>query len=178
MWDFPFFYNYKEHAEETQGYDCLKEANDFTKRIIQDGIATIGMNTQQVYFRIPLIHPNKTNSIGEKGNSTIVIQGKTITREGWLYAHLDGGLIARQMELHPEKPPALLVDGVDDMDQLHCMEQLKLALKTAIEIAQPISKKRGSTVTFKIAEPYFEKEWVKNGGQPFLMNKNANQQEK
>ena len=50
MWDFAFFYNYKDHAEEAQGYDCLKEANDFTKRIIQDGIATIGMNTQQVYF--------------------------------------------------------------------------------------------------------------------------------
>ena len=35
--------------------------------------------------------------------------------KGWWYAHFDGDWIARQMELHPDRPPVLLVAGKDDM---------------------------------------------------------------
>jgi hypothetical protein len=35
--------------------------------------------------------------------------------KGWWYAHFDGEWIARQMELHPDRPPILLIAGKDDM---------------------------------------------------------------
>ena len=38
--------------------------------------------------------------------------------KGWWYAHFDGEWIARQMELHPDKPPVILIAGKDDM-QVH-----------------------------------------------------------
>lgn len=56
----------------------------------------IAMNRQQRFFRIPFIRP------GEQYNN----------KKGWWYAHFDGPWIARQMELHPEKHPILLVAGL------------------------------------------------------------------
>lgn len=56
------------------------------------------MNRQQRYFRIPFIRP------GEQYN----LQNR---KKGWWYAHFDGPWIARQMELHPDKHPVLLVAG-------------------------------------------------------------------
>ena len=35
--------------------------------------------------------------------------------KGWWYAHFDGEWIARQMELHPDRAPILLLAGKDDM---------------------------------------------------------------
>lgn len=32
-------------------------------------------------------------------------------KRGWWYAHFDGQYVARQMELHPDKPAILLVAG-------------------------------------------------------------------
>ena len=49
------------------------------------------------YFRIPFVRP-----------SVIMTQGQ---QKGWWFAHFEGQWIARQMELHPEKPPILLVAG-------------------------------------------------------------------
>ena len=46
------------------------------------------------YFRIPFVRPS-------------VITGQ----KGWWFAHFQGQWIARQMELHPEKPSILLVAG-------------------------------------------------------------------
>ena len=50
----------------------------------------------QRYFRIPFTRPEDK----KKG-----------AKKGWWFAHFDGQWIARQMELHPEKPPVLLVAG-------------------------------------------------------------------
>lgn len=57
------------------------------------------MNRQQRYFRIPFIRP---------GDQYKEPQAK---KKGWWYAHFDGPWIARQMELHPDKQPILLVAG-------------------------------------------------------------------
>ena len=59
----------------------------------------VAMNRQQRYFRIPFIRP---------GDQYKDPQGK---KKGWWYAHFDGPWIARQMELHPDKQPILLVAG-------------------------------------------------------------------
>lgn len=60
----------------------------------------IEVNRQQRYFRIPFIRP--ADQYKEPQNK----------KKGWWYAHFDGTWIARQMELHPDKPPILLVAGV------------------------------------------------------------------
>jgi len=54
---------------------------------------------QQRYFRIPLTKPSD-----EHHSSHVVVKG-------WWYAHFDGRWIARQMELHNDKEPILLVAG-------------------------------------------------------------------
>lgn len=59
----------------------------------------VAMNRQQRYFRIPFIRP---------GDQYKDPQNK---KKGWWYAHFDGPWIARQMELHPEKQPIVLVAG-------------------------------------------------------------------
>lgn len=57
------------------------------------------MNRQQRYFRIPFIRPSEQYKDPQN------------KKKGWWYAHFDGPWIARQMELHPDKPPILLVAG-------------------------------------------------------------------
>lgn len=57
------------------------------------------MNRQQRYFRIPFIRPG--DQYKDPHNN----------KKGWWYAHFDGPWIARQMELHPDKQPILLVAG-------------------------------------------------------------------
>lgn len=56
------------------------------------------MNRQQRYFRIPFVRPSEPYKDPQN-------------KKGWWYAHFDGPWIARQMELHPDKPPILLVAG-------------------------------------------------------------------
>lgn len=58
------------------------------------------MNRQQRFFRIPFIRPADQYKDPQS------------KKKGWWYAHFDGPWIARQMELHPDKPPILLVAGV------------------------------------------------------------------
>jgi myosin-6 len=58
------------------------------------------MKRQQRFFRIPFIRP--ADQYKDPQNK----------KKGWWYAHFDGPWIARQMELHPDKPPILLVAGV------------------------------------------------------------------
>lgn len=53
-----------------------------------------GVNEQR-YFRIPFVRPSAPS--GQKG---------------WWFAHFDGQWIARQLEIHPEKQPILLVAGL------------------------------------------------------------------
>ncbi|XP_045467854.1 myosin heavy chain 95F isoform X3 [Harmonia axyridis] len=90
-------------------------------------------NYKQRYFRIPFTRgdPNK---------------------KGFWFAHFDGQYVARQMELHPEKCPVLLVAGKDDM------QMCELSLEET-----GLTRKRGA----EILESEFEKEWQKNDGKPY-----------
>ena len=62
-----------------------------------------GASEAQRYFRIPFVRPSDQHREGQE------------RKKGWWYAHFDGKWIARQMEIHPEKEPVLLLAG-----QLRC----------------------------------------------------------
>uniref|UniRef100_A0A8D3A8U6 Unconventional myosin-VI n=1 Tax=Scophthalmus maximus TaxID=52904 RepID=A0A8D3A8U6_SCOMX len=101
----------------------------------------VAMNRQQRYFRIPFIRP---------GDQYKDPQGK---KKGWWYAHFDGPWIARQMELHPDKQPIVLVAGKDDM------EMCELSLEET-----GLSRKRGA----EILPRQFEEIWERCGGIQYL----------
>lgn len=95
----------------------------------------------QRYFRIPFVRPRDAQKEGDD------------KRRGWWYAHFDGPWIARQMELHPDKVPVLLISGVDDMK----MCELRLE-------ETGLARKRGA----EILDYEFEEEWGSNGGGELL----------
>ena len=97
---------------------------------------------QQRFFRIPFVRPGD-----DKGGSAAAPKKK-----GWWFAHFDGQWVVRQMELHPDKPPVLLVAGKDDM------EMCELPLEET-----GLSRKRGA----EILPREFEEEWRRNGGGPY-----------
>ncbi|CAB1330657.1 unnamed protein product [Coregonus sp. 'balchen'] len=103
----------------------------------------IAMNRQQRYFRIPFIRP---------GDQYKDPQNK---KKGWWYAHFDGPWIARQMELHPDKQPILLVAGKDDM------EMCELSLEET-----GLTRKRGA----EILPRQFEEIWERCDGITYLRN--------
>ncbi|XP_077145980.1 unconventional myosin-VI isoform X8 [Ranitomeya variabilis] len=103
----------------------------------------IEANRQQRYFRIPFIRP--ADQYKEPQNK----------KKGWWYAHFDGPWIARQMELHPDKPPILLVAGKDDM------EMCELSLEET-----GLTRKRGA----EILPRQFEEIWERCGGIQYLSN--------
>jgi len=88
----------------------------------------------QRYFRIPFVRPGEGNAGSKKG---------------WWFAHFDGQWIARQMELHPEKPAVILVAGKHDM------EMCELSLDET-----GLTRKRGA----EILPREFDAEWSKCGG--------------
>ncbi|XP_055588992.1 myosin heavy chain 95F isoform X2 [Uranotaenia lowii] len=90
------------------------------------------------YFRIPFVRPSPNQEDNNK--------------RGWWYAHFDGQYVARQMELHADKPPILLVAGVDDM------QMCELSLEET-----GLTRKRGA----EILEHEFNREWERNGGKPY-----------
>merc|ERR1712021_40485 len=94
----------------------------------------------QRFFRIPFVRPGD----------------KKAAKKGWWYAHFDGQWIARQMELHPEKPPVLLLAGRDDM------EMCELSLEET-----GLTRKRGA----EILPREFETEWSKFGGEAYVSAK-------
>jgi len=100
----------------------------------------------QRFFRIPFVRP------GDKKAG----EGKKGAKKGWWYAHFDGQWIARQMELHPEKAPVLLLAGRDDM------EMCELSLEET-----GLTRKRGA----EILPREFETEWSKFGGEPYVTAK-------
>ncbi len=61
--------------------------------------------------------------------------------KGWWYAHFDGEWIARQMELHPDRAPILLLAGKDDMQVCTCHMTLKVWfwVKLGIKLKFPLS---------------------------------------
>ncbi|XP_061602447.1 unconventional myosin-VI-like isoform X5 [Cololabis saira] len=101
----------------------------------------VALNRQQRYFRIPFVRP---------GDQYKDPQNK---KKGWWYAHFDGPWIARQMELHPDKQPIVLVAGKDDM------EMCELSLEET-----GLSRKRGA----EILPRQFEEIWERCGGLQYL----------
>nr|prf myosin VI:SUBUNIT=heavy chain [Mus musculus] len=101
----------------------------------------IDMKRQQRFFRIPFIRP--ADQYKDPQNK----------KKGWWYAHFDGPWIARQMELHPDKPPILLVAGKDDM------EMCELNLEET-----GLTRKRGA----EILPRQFEEIWERCGGIQYL----------
>lgn len=89
------------------------------------------------YFRIPFVRPSNDPNDN--------------TKRGWWYAHFDGQYVARQMELHADKPPILLVAGIDDM------QMCELSLEET-----GLTRKRGA----EILEHEFNSMWERNGGKP------------
>ncbi|XP_044613460.1 unconventional myosin-VI isoform X2 [Equus asinus] len=98
---------------------------------------------QQRFFRIPFIRP--ADQYKDPQNK----------KKGWWYAHFDGPWIARQMELHPDKPPILLVAGKDDM------EMCELNLEET-----GLTRKRGA----EILPRQFEEVWERCGGIQYLQS--------
>ncbi|KAM6165682.1 unconventional myosin-VI isoform 2-T2 [Erethizon dorsatum] len=103
----------------------------------------IEMNRQQRFFRIPFIRPADQYKDPQS------------KKKGWWYAHFDGPWIARQMELHPDKPPILLVAGKDDM------EMCELNLEET-----GLTRKRGA----EILPRQFEEVWERCGGIQYLQS--------
>ncbi|KAK2586696.1 hypothetical protein KPH14_011736 [Odynerus spinipes] len=101
------------------------------------------VESSQRYFRIPFVRP----AANQQDNSHA--GGK----RGWWYAHFDGQYVARQMELHPDKPPILLLAGVDDM------QMCELSLEET-----GLTRKRGA----EILEHEFNREWERHGGKPYI----------
>jgi len=93
----------------------------------------------QRYFRIPFVRPgDKEKGFGPKG---------------WWYAHFDGQWIARQMEIHPDHEPVLLIAGKHDMDMC------ELSLQET-----GLASKRGA----EILPREFEAKWKEWGGEPYV----------
>uniref|UniRef100_A0A8C7SX04 Unconventional myosin-VI n=1 Tax=Oncorhynchus mykiss TaxID=8022 RepID=A0A8C7SX04_ONCMY len=103
----------------------------------------MAMNRQQRYFRIPFIRP--ADQYKDPQNK----------KKGWWYAHFDGPWIARQLELHPDKQPILLVAGKDDM------EMCELSLEET-----GLTRKRGA----EILPRQFEEIWERCDGITYLRN--------
>jgi myosin-6 len=92
---------------------------------------------EQRYFRIPFLRQGSATSGGQRG---------------WWFAHFDGMWIARQLELHPNREPILLVAGQHDIDMCELsLQETRLVSKRGAEI---------------LARE-FEAEWQKHGGLPY-----------
>ncbi|CAF1657741.1 unnamed protein product [Rotaria magnacalcarata] len=101
-----------------------------------------GKASEQRFFRIPFLRPNEQSS-----------DASDQKKKGWWYAHFDDKWIARQMEIHPNKKPILLVSGIDDMNMCELsLDETGLTVKKGAEIL----------------ENDFEQEWLKNGGREYL----------
>lgn len=69
--------------------------------------------------------------------------------KGWWFAHFSDQWIVRQVELHPDKRPLLLVAGKDDLEMCELsLDETGLAIKRGAEIL----------------EAEFEEVWSKHGG--------------
>ena len=90
------------------------------------------------YFRVPFVRPS---------------QDKLNKKKGWWFAHFEGQWVVRQLELHSDKQPLLLLAGRDDMDMC------ELSLEET-----GLTRKRGA----EILEHEFEDAWTKYGGKPFV----------
>lgn len=106
------------------------------------GPSSAGLNEQR-YFRIPFVKPAGTETTRQQASGS---------QRGWWFAHFDGQWIARQLELHPDREPILLIAGQHDI------EMCELSLRET-----RLTSKRGA----EILPQEFEEEWAKHGGKPY-----------
>ncbi|XP_077539631.1 myosin heavy chain 95F jaguar [Haemaphysalis longicornis] len=101
------------------------------------------------------VSPGPQGGAGEEGRQRYfrIPFRKDGSSSGLWFAHFDGQYIARQMELHPGRPPVLLLAGRDDMQ----MCELKLE-------ETGLARKRGA----EILEHEFDAEWAKYGGPVYV----------
>ncbi|KAK3097679.1 hypothetical protein FSP39_012037 [Pinctada imbricata] len=119
----------------------LKNAEDPVVQATSKPPPQTGENTQR-FFKIPFARP-----ADEFRNDP------THKKHGQWYAHFDGQYIARQMELYPDKPPMLLVAGVDDL------QMCELSLDET-----GLTRKKGAEILGKD----FEAVWNSNSGKEIL----------
>lgn len=81
----------------------IMESASKTPRLPQKAV----LDNSQRYFRIPFQRPGTDQS-----------------KRGWWFAHFDGQYVARQMELHPDKTPILLVAGKSSRNNLYTTPSL------------------------------------------------------
>lgn len=112
-------------------------------------LATRRLANEQRYFRIPFVKSTQQGGQAAAG------------QRGWWFAHFDGQWIARQLEIHPDKKPILLVAGKDDI------EMCELSLKET-----RLTSKRGA----EILPQEFEEEWQRHGGKPYHSRNQASAQ--
>ncbi|XP_069688949.1 myosin heavy chain 95F isoform X2 [Periplaneta americana] len=120
---------------------------DAASKVPRATVRTPINTSSQRYFRIPFIRPSVSN------NPTAGNELGAGNKRGWWYAHFDGQYVARQMELHPDKPAILLLAGVDDM------QMCELSLDET-----GLTRKRGA----EILEHEFNREWEKHGGKEYV----------
>ncbi len=113
-----------------------------SKPVLRPRTSVMVPSDAQRFFRIPFVKPNADSSNSAPAD-----------KKGYWYAHFDGQWIARQMELHPDKPPVLLVAGLDDM------QMCELSLDET-----GLTRKRGA----EILEHEFVREWEKAGGATYV----------
>ncbi|CAG0920544.1 unnamed protein product [Notodromas monacha] len=136
----------RNSGEETErAPPMILEAAKFVEAKLANGVGGLSVGDQR-YFRIPFLRPN-----AEEEQTKVMVS--TSGQKGWWFAHFDGQYIARQMELHDDKSPLLLVAGKDDM------QMCELALEET-----GLTRKKGA----EILEHEFEKEWTANGGQVYV----------
>uniref|UniRef100_A0A7I4XXY4 Myosin heavy chain 95F n=2 Tax=Haemonchus contortus TaxID=6289 RepID=A0A7I4XXY4_HAECO len=107
----------------------------------------------QRYFKVPFSRPAdiyKNHNNNNNNNNCLITDSRTVQNGLW-YAHFNGQWIQRQIEMHPNKTPVLLVAGRDD---LHMCE---------IPLDQTgLTRKKGA----EILETEFETVWLHLGGAP------------
>ena len=112
------------------------------KPVLRHKLDEASASSAQRFFRVPF-----TKSSSDGGNNVAP------DKRGYWYAHFDGQWIARQMELHPDRSPVLLIAGRDDM------QMCELSLEET-----GLTRKRGA----EILEHEFIREWEKAGGPMYV----------
>jgi myosin-6 len=135
----------KETPEERMPDSVQREAivNPPTPPVRKSSLSSLAQavpQNQQRYFRVPFVKPDPP---GQKSLNK---------QKGWWLAHFDGQWVVRQLELHPDRSPILLVAGIDDM------QMCELSLEET-----GLTKKRGA----EILDREFEHLWQRYGGQPY-----------
>ncbi|XP_034715114.1 myosin VIb isoform X3 [Etheostoma cragini] len=143
----------KKRTDDGSDQRAPKSVTDYAEQNPAPPMTTqhqeVAMNRQQRYFRIPFIRP--ADQYKDPQNK----------KKGWWYAHFDGPWIARQMELHPDKQPIVLVAGKDDM------EMCELSLEET-----GLTRKRGA----EILPRQFEEIWERCDGIQYLKKAIENKQ--